>query len=74
MHATLGSPRIVQHGQEVCFETRSTTKHSLPPGAEIDWLRGMARAPETWELQVAPQDILLWDAERDSRFDLDATD
>ena len=32
--------------------TKISTEHALPYEARVDWLRGLARVPESWELQL----------------------
>ena len=29
-----------------------SSEHALPPSAQVDWVRGRARAPQSWELEL----------------------
>jgi len=47
---------------------------ALPHDAEVDWLRGKARAPSSWELQLNSSRFCLLDATRGAAMALDAAD
>ena len=40
--------------QELKYDTwtKISTEYALPSEARVDWLRGLARVPESWELQL----------------------
>ena len=54
--------------------TRLSPDLALPENAQVDWLNGVARAPAAWDLQLNPDAIVLFDAERQEWIDLDASD
>jgi hypothetical protein len=54
--------------------TRLAPDLALPENAQVDWLNGVARAPAAWDLQLDPDAIVLFDAERQEWIDLDSSD
>jgi hypothetical protein len=54
--------------------TRLSPDLALPENSQVDWLNGVARAPAAWDLQLNPDAIVLFDAERQEWIDLDASD
>ena len=54
--------------------TAITPDHAIPPQAEVDWLKGVARAPASWELRLDSRSFCLYDREADARIDVGPTD
>ena len=71
--ATCNAEAPVQMLQREHWSQIEPTK-ALPHDAEIDWLRGKARAPSSWELQLTSSHFCLLDATRGAAMALDAAD
>ena len=54
--------------------TRIRPEQALPHQAEIDWVRGVARAPASWQLELASDRFMLCDEDDGEPIPIDPSD